>query len=62
VVAVLVLDAVAPRRLAAEPRAYGSTRGRRGGREASRAGGGMGDERMGFEDRDRVKWFDRTVT
>jgi hypothetical protein len=26
--------------------------------EASRAGGGVGDERMGFENRDRAKWFE----
>jgi hypothetical protein len=35
---------------------------REGEGEASQAGGGVGDERMGFEDRDRMKWFDRTVT
>jgi hypothetical protein len=32
------------------------------GRQAGPIGGGVGDERMGFEDRDREKWFDPMVT
>jgi hypothetical protein len=32
------------------------------GRQARPVGGGVGDERTGFEDRDGEKWFDLTVT
>jgi hypothetical protein len=38
-----------------------SMRGRRGGKEASWANGSVGDERMGFEDRDRANKFDSMV-